>query len=181
MGSVPNENVINNLPENPVSCKNLICTNFSLEIVRYLYWHLEIGQWNPVYLGEILSRERYVSLKLWTIGFQQESGKRKRLLVFRSLCVLVSRTIGLDGSDGDGALTCKTMVVTFLPLYTHQDNLPPISSYTDTLSHRQSAFQASVPTWLLDPVNIPKGANITVIPFSPESSQKAGIQTAVLA
>ena len=47
-----------------------------------------------------------------------------------------------SGSDGDGALTWITMMVTFLPRYVHQD-LSKNSSYADILSHRQPAYQAS--------------------------------------
>jgi hypothetical protein len=39
------------------------------------------------------------------------------------------------GSDGDGALTCKTMVVMFLPRYFGQKHLSNIFSFAKNLSH----------------------------------------------
>jgi hypothetical protein len=48
------------------------------------------------------------------------------------------------GSDGDGALTCKTTAVMFLPRYIHQDCLSSIFSSTGILPHSKPAYQTSI-------------------------------------
>ena len=55
-----------------------------------------------------------------------------------------SRTPG--GSDGGGALTCKITVVIFLPRYIFQNRIPDFAAYTytDILSHRETAYQAPI-------------------------------------
>ena len=50
------------------------------------------------------------------------------------------------GSDGDGALTCKIMVVMFLPRYIVQNQMSEFASYTDTLAHDQTAYQVPIHT-----------------------------------
>jgi site-specific DNA recombinase len=48
------------------------------------------------------------------------------------------------GSDGDGPLTCKTMVVIFVPRCIHQENLLSVSSFSDILSCRQTTYQEPI-------------------------------------
>ena len=45
------------------------------------------------------------------------------------------------GSDGDGALTCKTAAVMLLPRYIGQEYLSNIASFVDILSYSQQVKQ----------------------------------------
>ena len=49
-----------------------------------------------------------------------------------------------SGSDGNGPLTCKTMVVMFLPRYIGQEYFSNIALFADILSHSQQANQESI-------------------------------------
>ena len=52
-----------------------------------------------------------------------------------------------SGSDGDGALTCKKLVVMFIPRYIHHNHLSDDISHIATLSQCQPEFQASISTF----------------------------------